>query len=91
MAGWTALDSLRQRTVCELCGHEYDPTRQLVNGEWHYRRSGLLGAEKNAQGAVPVALTLQQLDTNLGGGLGNDMYSPSLALEPKDGANVPKC
>src|ERR1039458_6036068 len=54
MSTWTALDSLKQRVVCELCGREFDATRQLVNGTWHYRRSGVLGAERNAQGAVPV-------------------------------------
>ena len=91
MASWTALDVLKQRVVCEMCGGEYDSTRQLVKSEWHYRRSGVLGTEKNAQGAVPVVLTLQQLDTNLGGGLREVMYSPSLDLEPKSGANVPRC
>lgn len=91
MASWTALDTLKQRVVCEMCGHEHDATRQLVNGTWHYRRSGLLGAEKNAQGAVPVALTLQQLETNLHGALHEGMYSPSLELEPKDEKNLPTC
>jgi len=91
MASWTALDVLKQRVACEMCGGEYDSTRQLVKSEWHYRRSGVLGAEKNAQGAVPVVLTLQQLDSNLGGGLRKCMYSPSLDLEPKDGANVSRC
>ena len=37
MDSWTALDVLRQRVVCELCGHEFDATRQLVRGTWHYR------------------------------------------------------
>lgn len=69
--------------VCELCGHEHDATRQLVTGVWHYRRSGVLGAERNAQGAVPVALTLQQLETTLSGGLQDGMYSPSLDLNKK--------
>lgn len=48
MSSWTALDVLKQRVACEMCGGEFDATRQLVNGEWHYRRSGVLGAEKNA-------------------------------------------
>lgn len=88
---WTALDALKQRVVCELCGAEHDATRQLVDGEWHYRRSGVLGVEKNALGAVPVALTLQQLGANLHGGLHGSMYSPSLRLDPKDGVNLAKC
>ena len=90
MPSWTALDTLKQRVVCELCGHEHDATRQLVNGEWHYRRSGVMGAERNAQGAVPVALTLQQLETSLRG-IDHDIYSPSLNLEPKAGADLPTC
>lgn len=91
MASWTALGALKQRIVCELCGQEHDATRQLVNGEWHYRRSGVLGAEKNALGAVPVALTLQQLGANLHGGLHESMYSPSLDLKPRNGVDLPKC
>ncbi len=87
MASWVALDALKQRVVCELCGHEHDTTRQLVRGVWHYRRSGVLGAERNAQGAVPVALTLQQLETTLGGGLRGGVYSASLDLTKKDQAH----
>jgi hypothetical protein len=83
MASWIALDALRQRVVCELCGHEYDATRQLIGGGWHYRRSGVLGAERNAQGAIPVALTLQQLEATLSGGLQDGVYSPSLDLTKK--------
>ena len=64
MAAWTSLEALQQKLTCEMCGREFDATRQLVNAEWRYRRSGVLGAERNAQGAVPVALTLQQLDAN---------------------------
>ena len=83
MASWIALDVLKQRVICELCGHEHDATRQLIAGVWHYRRSGVLGAERNAQGAVPVALTLQQLATNLSRALHEGMYSPSLDLTKK--------
>lgn len=57
MATWTSLDALKQKMTCEMCGREFDGTRQLVDTEWHYRRSGVLGAERNAQGAVPVTLT----------------------------------
>lgn len=83
MASWIALDALKQRVVCDLCGHEHDATRQLMGGVWHYRRSGVLGAERNAQGAIPVALTLQQLETTLSGGLRDGVYSPSLDLTKK--------
>lgn len=54
-------------------------------GEWAYRESGLLGTERNAQGAVPVVLALQQLDANLGMSTGNRPYSVSLDLKPKKG------
>jgi len=90
MASWISLDAVKQQVICELCGHEYDATRQLVNGEWHYRRSGVLGTERNAQGAIPVALTLQQLRANRHG-LHQDIYSPSLDLTPKEGTGLPKC
>jgi hypothetical protein len=91
MSSWTALDVLKQRIVCELCGREFDATRQLVNGVWHYRRSGVMGAERNAQGAIPVVLTLQQFKTNMGGLFHSAMYSPSLDLEPKPATDLPKC
>src|SRR5262249_46022100 len=53
------------------------------NEQWSYRRSGVLGLEKNNQGAVPVVLTLQQLDSR--NHAENHFYSPSLDFKPKDG------
>lgn len=91
MVSWIALDALKQSVSCELCGQNYDATQQLVNGEWRYRRSGVLGAEKNAQGAVPVTLTLQQLDTNIGNSFQSNMHMPSLDLEPLKGTDVSSC
>jgi hypothetical protein len=93
MTSWTALDVLKQRIVCELCGREFDATRQLVHGVWHYRRSGVLGAEKNAQGAIPVVLTLQQFSVNLKFAMlmSGAMYSPSLDLQPRVGGILPAC
>lgn len=88
---WIALDVLKQSVVCELCGHEFDATRQLVGATWHYRRSGLLGAERNAQGAVPVLLTLQQFHVNLKGLWHDAVYSPSLDLESEALGDPPKC
>jgi len=83
LSSWVPLDNLQQRIVCALCGSEFDATRQLIHETWAYRRSGVLGLEKNNQGAVPVVLTLQQLDAN--NGMGTRLYSPSLDLTPKDG------
>jgi hypothetical protein len=91
ISSWIPLDTLKQQVICNLCGNDYDATRQLINGECHYRRSGVLGLEKNAQGAIPVILTLQQLDTSFSGAFCNHLYSPSLNLEPKDGKTLPKC
>ena len=81
MASWVSLDLLKQQTTCELCGHDHDATRQLITSTWRFRRSGVLGTERNAQGAVPVALTLQQLDTALDGAMRRNAYVPSLDLK----------
>ena len=86
LRNWFPVDDLRQQVTCQMCGEGFDATHQLIGGEWAYRRSGVLGVERNAQGAVPVALTLQQLDTNLGvGGLRGKSYSVSLDLTPING------
>jgi hypothetical protein len=82
MPSWTALDHVRQKIQCEMCGKDYDATRQLMKEKYKFRRSGVLGKEANNLGAVPVTLTLQQLDTNLMGGLMEHVYSTSLDLTP---------
>jgi len=91
MDSWSALDVLKQRVLCDLCGREFDATRQLVATGWHYRRSGLLGAERNAQGSVSVVLTLQQFKFNMSGLWHDAIYSPSLDLAPKGVVGLPKC
>jgi hypothetical protein len=50
-----------------------------------------MGAERNAQGAIPVALTLQQLDANFHSGLRADIYSTSLDLTPRTGTPAMPC
>lgn len=91
MASWTALDTLTQKLTCEMCGREFDATRRLVDGNWHYRRSGVLGAERNAQGAIPVVLTLQQFKVNLSS-FRKGFYLPSIDLIPKEGRDdLSKC
>jgi hypothetical protein len=47
---WIALDVLRQTNVCDLCGAEFDGSRQLVRTEFRYWRTGVLGLERNIQG-----------------------------------------
>ena len=85
MRSWFPVDDLRQRVSCQMCGESFDATNQLVSGGWTYRRSGVLGTERNAQGAVPVVLTLQQLDANLTIGMQRRSYSVSLDLIPTQG------
>jgi hypothetical protein len=91
LSSWITLDALRQANVCELCGASFDGTRQLVNSEYRYRRSGVLGLERNAQGAVPVALVLQQLSTNLEGLRTDPVHASSYNLTPKAGVTLPGC
>jgi hypothetical protein len=50
-----------------------------------------MGAERNAQGAIPVVLTLQQFKINMSGLFHSAMYSPSLDLGPKPATDLPKC
>jgi hypothetical protein len=91
LTSWIALDQLKQQNLCEFCGVEFDATRQLVGSEFRYRRTGILGLEKNSQGAVPVSLLLQQLMRNFDF-LGSDrVYLPSFDLSPKAGVQLPTC
>lgn len=90
MKSWTALDVLKQKVICEMCGREFDATRQLVDGNWHYRRSGVLGAERNAQGAIPVIMTLQQFRINLSS-FRPGFFVPSIDLVPHPGKDLPTC
>ena len=91
MSSWVALDALKQQATCELCGHNYDAARQLLASKWRFRRSGVLGAERNAQGAIPVALALQQLGANLSQAPGHDIYSASLDLTSTTELGLSKC
>jgi hypothetical protein len=91
LPSWIALDTLKQVNVCDLCGAEYDATRQLVKAEFQYRRTGVLGLEKHSQGAVPVALVLQQLHINLNGLRHGSMYAPSYEVEPNQGSDIEPC
>jgi hypothetical protein len=91
LASWIALDALKQENVCELCGNTFDATRQLMHGVLHYRRTGVLGLERNSQGAVPVTLVLQQLDVNLSSIGHKGVYAPSYDLLPNAGVDVPPC
>jgi hypothetical protein len=62
-----------------------------VGTEFRYRRSGVLGIEKNAQGAIPVALLLQQLSVNVDTMNHDGIFLPSFDLTPKPGVDLPTC
>ncbi|HEV2991110.1 MAG TPA: hypothetical protein VG759_21910 [Candidatus Angelobacter sp.] len=64
---WLSLDDLATDVRCELCGHLFNITSQLRDRDWTYRRSGLFGREDHQEGAIPVAITLQQLATTIHG------------------------
>lgn len=62
---WLPLDNVSVELTCEYCGQRFNVSPQLRDRDWAYRRSGLFGREDHQQGSVPVALTLQQIDTVL--------------------------
>jgi ribosomal protein S27E len=76
---WVALDDVATEVSCELCGRVFNITGQLRDRDWAYRRSGLFGREDHQEGSIPVALTLQQIDTTLS----DDMiYSTAMNTSP---------
>jgi hypothetical protein len=85
---WITLDESRTLTKCEYCGQEFNVTTQLKDRDWRYRRSGLFGREDNQEGAIPVVLTLQQLDTVLHDN--NMIYTTGMELI-SSGASIKKC
>ena len=84
---WRALDDVQTSITCEYCGKEFNVTPQLKDRDWAYRPSGLFGRGDKQEGGVPVALTLQQLDTTLRGPI---LWLPALNLEPLT-AEIEKC
>lgn len=91
LTSWTSLDDLHQKATCSLCGAAFDATRQLISGKYAYRRSGVLGLEKNTQGAVPVTLLLQQLKVNISSLSGDAILSSSYDLSPIPPSAIATC
>lgn len=85
---WVTLDDVRTETKCEFCGQNFNITSQLKDRDWRYRRSGLFGKENHQEGGIPVALTLQQMDTAFG--LSEMLYTTAMEIEPA-GATIRKC
>lgn len=87
LESWTHLDNLGTEITCEYCGKRFNVTPQLKDGAWAYRRSGLFGREDHQQGAIPVALTLQQMDTILAWEM---VFVTSMTIESA-GAKITPC
>ena len=62
---WVSLDDAHTTTQCVYCGFGFNVLPQLRDRNWAYRRSGLFGRDDHQRGGIPVAVTLQQLDTML--------------------------
>lgn len=77
---WVTLDDARSTTECVYCGFSFNIVPQLRDRNWAYRRSGLFGRDDHQRGGIPVAVTLQQLDTMLHPGL--LAYAPGVQLRP---------
>lgn len=87
LPSWTHLDDVRTNLSCSYCDHTYDVSPQLKDRDWRYRRSGIFGRDDDQLGGVPVALTLQQLDTALHDRL--MMYSTAMKFTSPTGAIEP--
>ena len=85
---WLSLDDVKTKSECEYCGEEFDITPQLRDRDWHYRRSGLFGKENHQEGAIPVVLTLQLLQTVFSPY--EMLYTTAMELEPAS-APMQKC
>jgi hypothetical protein len=85
---WISLDDAKTTAQCEYCGKTFGITTQLKDRDWAYRRSGLFGRNDNQQGGIPVAVTLQQLDTALS--MDKMLYATCIELKPGS-ASIDKC
>lgn len=85
---WKTLDEAGVQMECEYCGYLVKTSRQLKDKGWAFRRSGLFGRDDNQEGAIPVALALQQL-TGLYG-FSEGFYTTAQFLEPITAA-IPNC
>lgn len=88
LENWVHLDDARTISRCEYCGKDFNITPQLRDRDWAYRRSGLFGRDDHQGGGIPVALTLQQLQTTLH--MSILAYTTGTELEPTT-AKIQKC
>jgi hypothetical protein len=88
---WVLLDDAAAMMDCEYCGARFNATTQLRDkGGWRYRRSGLFGREDNQEGAIPVTLVLQRLDTSISDVMHPTIFTTALEIQPISAA-VPPC
>lgn len=63
---WLGIDSIRELCVCDFCGKEFSISQLLRDrGDWKFRLSGLFSNEDKQGGAIPVILTLFQIEFEL--------------------------
>ena len=86
---WRLLDDVKTKTICEFCGKKTDITPQLSDRDWAYRRSGIFGLDDKQTGGIPVALTLQQLDS-WSGVIARFKYISATEISPES-ADINKC
>lgn len=84
---WISLDDIGSEVSCEYCGHAFNATPLLKDRDWRFRRSGLFGRDNNQEGAIPVILTLQQLDTLYRGEI---LFATAMKLKSNN-ANALNC
>lgn len=77
LKGWYSLDRLGTVSRCEFCGTSFDPTPQLPDGHWAYRRTPLCGT-RGRLGVVPATLVLHQLEATLKDNI--VLWAPGLEL-----------
>jgi hypothetical protein len=87
---WLTLETLGHKVVCEYCGESFDVTTQLKDRDWRFRRSGLFGKDNHQEGALPVVLTLQQLETNVHSLSSSCLFATSFKLSSA-GAKISPC
>ncbi len=87
---WAPLETLGHDVVCEYCGEKFNVAPQLKDRDWRFRRSGLFGRDNHQEGAIPVCLTLQQLESNVLNMHGFRIFGTSFELSSA-GAGIPTC
>jgi len=80
---WFLLDDLKTHVECGLCGHRYNVLPLLQRPDWKFQPSGLFNRFPRQEGAIPVAVLLQQLDADFRENL--SAYSMSTKLKWKTG------